>query len=166
MECLDFAAIADIDTSDAGAVCAFVKQELDRMLANGQLPGEWYALVIPEMIEAFVESPIAPRMAAAAVRGDLYRERPFVMQHQMEASGGTVLVQGIIDVFWMENDKIILLDYKTDRVKQAQELLMRYQTQLQLYADALSRVFSTDTKKMVAEEKLIYSFHLKEVVAL
>ena len=74
------------------------------------------------MIEAFVESPIAPRMAAAAVRGDLYRERPFVMQHQMEASGGTVLVQGIIDVFWMENDKIILLDYKTDRVKQAQEL--------------------------------------------
>lgn len=166
MECLDFAAIADIDTSDAGAVCAFVKQELDRMLANGQLPGEWYALVIPEMIEAFVESPIAPRMAAAAVRGDLYRERPFVMQHQMEASGGTVLVQGIIDVFWMENDKIILLDYKTDRVKQAQELLMRYQTQLQLYADALSRVFSTDTKKMVAEEKLIYSFHLKEVVTL
>ena len=60
MECLDFAAIADIDTSDAGAVCAFVKQELERMLANGQLPGEWYALVIPEMIEAFVESPIAP----------------------------------------------------------------------------------------------------------
>ena len=166
MECLDFAAIADIDTSDAGAVSAFVKQELDRMLANGQLPGEWYALVIPEMIEAFVESPIAPRMAAAAVRGDLYRERPFVMQHQMEASGGTVLVQGIIDVFWMENDKIILLDYKTDRVKQARELLMRYQTQLQLYADALSRVFSTDTKKMVAEEKLIYSFHLKEVVTL
>lgn len=106
MECLDFAAIADIDTSDAGAVCAFVKQELDRMLANGQLPGEWYALVIPEMIEAFVESPIAPRMAAAAVRGDLYRERPFVMQHQMEASGGTVLVQGIIDVFWMEMIKL------------------------------------------------------------
>ena len=104
MECLDFAAIADIDTSDAGAVSAFVKQELDRMLANGQLPGEWYALVIQEMIETFVESPIAPRMAAAAVRGDLYRERPFVMQHQMEASGGTVLVQGIIDVFWMEND--------------------------------------------------------------
>ena len=77
-----------------------------------------------------------------------------------------MLVQGIIDVFWMENDKIILLDYKTDRVKQAQELLMRYQTQLQLYADALSRVFSTDTKKMVAEEKLIYSLHLKEGVTL
>ena len=77
-----------------------------------------------------------------------------------------MLVQGIIDVFWMENDKIILLDYKTDRVKQAQELLMRYQTQLQLYADALSRVFSTDTKKMVAEEKLIYSFHIMSRIVL
>lgn len=45
MECLDFAAIADIDTSDAGAVCAFVKQELDRMLANGQLPGNGMRLL-------------------------------------------------------------------------------------------------------------------------
>ena len=99
------------------------------------------------------------------MRDDLFREKPFVMgNHEMEEE--MVLIQGIIDVFWMENDKIILLDYKTDRVKQAQELLMRYQTQLQLYADALSRVFSTDTKKMVAEEKLIYSFHLKEVVTL
>ena len=111
-------------------------------------------------------------MKAAARAGALWREQPFVLgvdareMYPEEQEGELILVQGIIDVFWMENDKIILLDYKTDRVKQAQELLMRYQTQLQLYADALSRVFSTDTKKMVAEEKLIYSFHLKEVVTL
>lgn len=166
MECLDFVALAQIDTKDPAAVSAFVRQELDRMLAAGELPGEWYALVLPEMIEAFVENPIAPRMAAAAVRGDLYREKPFVMQHSLEASAETVLVQGIIDVFWMEQDRIILLDYKTDRVKEAQELILRYQTQLDLYADALSRVFSTDTKKRKTEEKLIYSFRLKEVVTL
>lgn len=51
------------------------------------------------------------------------------------------LIQGIIDVFWIEKDGIVLLDYKTDRVQQAKELIDRYETQLKLYADALERVF-------------------------
>ena len=131
----------------------------------GKVSEDMQKLIRIPSVELFLKSQLAPRMKAAAMRDDLFREKPFVMgNHEMEEE--MVLIQGIIDVFWMENDKIILLDYKTDRVKQAQELLMRYQTQLQLYADALSRVFSTDTKKMVAEEKLIYSFHLKEVVTL
>ena len=83
-----------------------------------------------------------------------------MMQHE------DVLVQGIIDVFWLEKDRIILLDYKTDRVKTADELVMRYRTQLDLYADALTRVFSNEKRTLKAEEKLIYSFRLKEVVTL
>ena len=116
--------------------------------------------MIPAMIEGFVLSPVASRMAQAALRGDLYREKPFVMQYE------DVLVQGIIDVFWLEEDSIVLLDYKTDRVKEAQELVMRYQKQLELYADALSRVFSKEGKKIDAKERLIYSFRLQEVVNL
>ena len=165
MECLDFAAMAALDTADKNAIRQFVKAELDRMLASGELQKEWYALVRADQIEAFVADPVAKRMAEAAVRGELYRERPFVMQHAID-EGSPVLVQGIIDVFWMEDDRIILLDYKTDAVKQASELILRYQTQLNLYADALSRVFSTENKTMTAEEKLIYSFRLKEVVTL
>ena len=165
MECLDFAAIAALDTADKHAIRQFVRNELDRMLASGELQKEWYALVRADQIETFVADPVAKRMAEAAVRGDLYRERPFVMQHAID-EGSPVLVQGIIDVFWMEEDRIILLDYKTDAVKKASELKLRYQTQLNLYADALSRVFSTENKTMIAEEKLIYSFRLKEVVTL
>lgn len=160
MECLDFAAMASVDFKDEEAVRTFVKQELDRMLATGELTGEAYELVIPSMIEGFVVSDVASRMAQAALKGELYREKPFVMQHE------NVLVQGIIDVFWLEGDSIVLLDYKTDRVKNAGELVLRYQTQLDLYADALERVFSTETKKWTAREKLIYSFRLQEVVNL
>jgi len=130
------------------------------MLAEGELSGEWYELVVPSMIESFVGSPVASRMAQASLRGELYREKPFVMQHE------DVLVQGIIDVFWLEGDSIILLDYKTDRVKTAEELVLRYQTQLDLYADALERVFSNEAGKMTAREKLIYSFRLREAVYL
>ena len=160
MECLDFEALAQVDVSDTEAVKQYVRNELDRMTAEGELTVEQADLVIPAMIEGFVLSPVASRMAQAALRGDLYREKPFVMQYE------DVLVQGIIDVFWLEEESIVLLDYKTDRVREAQELVMRYQKQLELYADALSRVFSKEGKKIDAKERLIYSFRLQEVVNL
>ena len=75
-----------------------------------------------------------------------------------------VLVQGIIDVFWMEGDEIILLDYKSDRVNSSEELVMRYQTQLEIYGEALEKIFSTEDKKRIAKERLLYSFKLKEVI--
>ena len=71
-----------------------------------------------------------------------------------------VLVQGIIDVFWEEEDGIVLLDYKTDRVENAGELLMRYRAQLLLYADALDRSFAGKKVK----EILIYSFRLNQMI--
>ena len=160
MECLDFKALANVDTKDPDAVQSFVQKELDRMTASGELTIEQADLVIPAMIENFVQSDVATRMAHAALCGDLYREKPFVMQYE------DVLVQGIIDVFWLEEDSIVLLDYKTDRVKAADELVLRYQKQLELYADALSRVFSREDRQIKAKERLIYSFRLQEVVNL
>lgn len=77
------------------------------------------------------------------------------------AGSDTVLVQGIIDVFFVEEDGIVLLDYKTDRVQQAEELVKRYQAQLQLYALALGR-----TMDLPVKEILIYSFYLEKMIAL
>jgi ATP-dependent helicase/nuclease subunit A len=90
----------------------------------------------------------------------LFKEKPFVMKYQ------GVLVQGIIDVFWMEDDQLVLLDYKTDRVETAEELVVRYETQLDLYADALARIFSDEEKQVTVKERLIYSFALQEVIAV
>ena len=53
------------------------------------------------------------------------------------------------------------MDYKTDRVAEAEELLKRYRTQLDYYAQALERL----THKKV-KEKLIYSFALEEVITI
>lgn len=74
------------------------------------------------------------------------------------------LIQGIIDVFWIEDDGITVLDYKTDRVDTAQELIDRYATQLKLYADALERVFAT--RKLKVKEILIYSFWLEKLISI
>lgn len=158
MECLDFKSLCDIDTKDHVAVSAFVKKSMDEMLKKGLITDDMYRLTRPKLIEQFISSDVAARMAQADKRGDLYKEKPFVMDYE------GVLVQGIIDVFWLENDKIVLLDYKTDRVNAAKEIIDRYSTQLKLYADALGRIFSTDGQSIQADERLIYSFHLQQTI--
>ncbi len=45
-----------------------------------------------------------------------------------------ILVQGIIDVYFEEDGEIVLLDYKTDKVRNGAELKERYHAQLEYYA--------------------------------
>lgn len=159
MECMDFAAFLEIDAEDKGQVMAFVMRELERMVPT-LLTEEQRELINPSKLVAFFQSPVARRMAEADKRGDLFREKPFVMDYE------GVLLQGIIDVFWFEDDGIILLDYKTDRVQTPEELIQRYQKQLELYADALCRVFSNKEHVIEKTENLIYSFAFNNVIAL
>jgi ATP-dependent helicase/nuclease subunit A len=160
MECLDFAALAKVDPTDEAQVSDFVARELSRMEKGGEITPEMRSLVPDSMIESFAKSSIAGKMAAAALRGELFKEKPFVMEQD------GVLIQGIIDVFWFEGDHLAVLDYKTDRVASADELVMRYDTQLKLYAQALDRIFGGDAQKRTTKETYIYSFRLKEVVRL
>ena len=160
MECLDFVRMAAIDVTNPAEVRLFVQEELNRMEEKQELTEEMRSLITPEIIEKFASGNLGQRMADAAVRGELFKEKPFVMEYD------GVLVQGIIDVFWFEEDGIVVLDYKTDRVNAADELILRYQTQLELYADALERIFSTEETKRTVKEKLLYSFRLQEEIRL
>ena len=72
-----------------------------------------------------------------------------------------VILQGIIDAFIMEEDGIILVDYKTDRVKDGEELRNRYQKQIDLYSKALEQILGKKVKRRV-----LYSFSLGEEVDL
>ena len=72
-------------------------------------------------------------------------------------------MQGIIDAYFLEGDEIVLVDYKTDRVRRGEEqkLVDLYQTQLEDYAQALQRMTGRRVK-----EKYIYSFTLKKEILL
>ena len=70
-----------------------------------------------------------------------------------------MLIQGIIDAFFYEDDGIVVVDYKTDRVRYARELTDKYHAQLEYYEKALTMM----TGKRV-KEKLIYSFTLGKVI--
>ena len=74
----------------------------------------------------------------------VYREAPFAMLKQDPASGQYFVVRGILDGYLLLTDRIILFDYKTDRYTNPSELVERYQAQLALYAEALSRSYSIE----------------------
>lgn len=147
------------------------REELDawrnELADGGRIPAS-YARDLPSRgIIAFLHSSLAARMADADARGDLFREQPFVLGIEADQLGQgfpkeeTVLIQGIIDAYFVENGELVLVDYKTDRVDTAQELRDRYQIQLDLYERALSQITGLRVK-----EKLIYSIALREVVPL
>ena len=108
-------------------------------------------------ILSFLDSNVGKRVSEASKKGLLRVEQPFVLGELMQEE--TTLVQGIIDVYFEEEGELVVLDYKTDRVRYSKELIERYRTQLDYYAKALEQV----TNKRV-KEKIIYSFTLKEEI--
>ena len=79
-----------------------------------------------------------------------------------------MLIQGIIDVFFEEEDGFVVLDYKTDAVSAAAELVKRYQVQLSYYSEALDQIFGYEAgaDKKPVKERIIYSFKLGEEIWL
>ena len=124
-------------------------------------------MVKPEDIRAYLLTDLGTRMGAAFGRGELMREKPFMMGiSAKELDPGfpedeMVLVQGIVDAWFLEDDEIVLLDYKTDKVRDGKALVDRYAVQLQLYKRALEAATGKKVK-----EVYIYSFTLESVIKL
>ena len=124
-------------------------------------------LIDEEKIFAFARTDLAKRMHEAAKRGELFKEQPFVMGVPASRvdpefpESETVLVQGVIDVYFVEDDRVVVMDYKTDRVKDAPELKDRYRAQIAIYAEALEKLTAKPVKEM-----LLYSFGLNETVVV
>lgn len=110
----------------------------------------------------FLHSNLAERMRRAAREDKLHREQPFVLGVPVQggAEEDIMLVQGIIDLYFEEDDGLVLVDYKTDAANSS-ELLKRYRVQLEYYTKALEQITG-----MKVKETLIYSFSEEAVIPL
>ena len=137
-----------------------------------QLPAilgeEELSLLNKGQFQTFLSSSLGECFKKAYREKRLFREKHFMRAlpyHSLfpeRAEEDEVLLQGIIDAFIVEDDGIILVDYKTDRVKSEEELRERYQKQIMLYSDALEAILGKKVKRRV-----LYSFYLgKEVEIL
>ncbi|MCR4777605.1 MAG: helicase-exonuclease AddAB subunit AddA [Lachnospiraceae bacterium] len=143
----------------AGAGKEEVTAYIDNEVKEGRLTPEDRKAVSDYKIRTALCSSFAERMKAAYIKNVLHRESPFVI-----AVENDILIQGIIDVWWEEDDGIVLLDYKTDRVPEEggeKVLTDRYKIQLDYYERALLQ--TTDKK---VKERIIYSFGLGKEITL
>ncbi|SCZ79970.1 helicase-exonuclease AddAB subunit AddA [Pseudobutyrivibrio xylanivorans] len=159
MECFDFAR-ADYEQS--------FDEQLKYMKDVHMLSDDEQNRINTYKLKKFLSDDIAKRMSLAAEKGLLFKEKPFVfgsngrdLFDDQTASDELILVQGIIDVFFQEDDGIVLLDYKTDRVDEDNQLVLRYEKQLQLYKSAIEKAYNTPVKEM-----LLYSFALEKGVTI
>ena len=135
-------------------------EQLPAILDEEELP-----LLNKEQFQTFLSSSLGECFKKAYREKRLFRENHFMRAlpyHSLfpeRPEEDEVLLQGIIDAFIVEDDGIILVDYKTDRVKNEEELRERYRKQIMLYSDALEAILGKKVKRRV-----LYSFYLgKEV---
>ena len=134
----------------------FLSSRYSSSLSSSQRP-----MVIPAPAMSWTAMSRAARCKA------LFKEQPFVLGidaseiYPQDQSGEKILVQGIIDVYFGESDGLVVLDYKTDKVRSAGELKEKYHAQLDYYARALTQLTGKPVK-----EKIIYSFTLGEEIAV
>lgn len=156
MELIDF---TDLETS----IASRRREMVDKLF----LSKEEDDLVRNDRIEHFMESNVARRMSEAARKGLLYKEQPFVISvpassvEQGFPETENVLVQGVVDVYFEEDDGIVILDYKTDNVDTLDELAERYKAQLDYYEKAISLLEGKRVK-----EKIIYSFKFGKEISI
>lgn len=145
----------------------FLRNVIDENVNEGKISREDASLVDLTKCEKFLHSQLAGRMVAAAKREQLFKEQPFFMGvsakelNEQFPEEEMILVQGVIDAYFEENGTVVIMDYKTDRVKTADELVKRYHAQLEIYARAITQI----TGKPVSD-LYIYSFVLDREIPL
>ena len=98
---------------------------------------------------------------------EIHKESPFYTYIPVKdiygiESDEKVLVQGIIDLYYIDkDDKLVLLDYKTDYVSSKEELVEKYKVQLIIYKKALE-----ESLKQEVKEVYIYSVYLNEEIQI
>ncbi len=126
----------------------------------------------PEDIKAFFDCDVSKRCVACG-RENIYKEHPIF--HKLDVSklsakelglseneqfdDASPYIQGIADMFFIENGEIVLVDYKSDSFSDEEKLSDNYSFQLNLYKDALETAFGTRVKEMY-----IYSFRLRKMI--
>lgn len=139
------------------------KDNLDKEIANlvsgGFITEEQGKSLDKKRLASFFNSPLAKRMFNS---DKIYREikvSTFLSANEVYGIdfADKILVQGIADCVFEESGKLVLVDYKTDRVKDENELLERYKKQLTFYKYAIEK-----TLKMPVKEVMLYSFYLEK----
>ncbi len=140
-------------------------KEVERLTDLGYFTENEALTIDTGKIKNFFKSDIYARMEKSP---NVMREKKFAVlvpasrfnpDLPPELAKETVLIQGIADCVFVENDKLVIVDYKTDRTTVEEELINRHKAQLMTYAEALSQVLGMEVKAAY-----VYAFSLDKEI--
>lgn len=136
-----------------------IESEVKRLIDKCFITERQAEVLDKNKLRAFFNSDIARRMLNSPA---VYRElkvTSLIPACELEDTKfeDKILVQGIADCIFEENGELVLVDYKTDYVKSADELLDLYKKQLAFY-----RIAAEKTLNKPVKQALLYSFSLSE----
>ena len=143
-----------------------IAAQLDDMVRREIFRPEEIQAVRAKDISAFFRSPLGMRLRHAK---QVYRELPFSRMldakrfyPEVQEEGQKIFSQGIIDLLFRDaDDKLILVDYKTDRDTHPERAKNRYQLQITLYSEAVEQILGA-----AIDEKYLYLLHDGTIVAM
>lgn len=149
-----------------------IEKMIIKLEEGGKINKETVEAVVIEDFVAFTKSNLYRRMKRAHENNLLYRERSFMMgvyanhleTYKDSGSNEIILVQGILDVCFVENGKYVIADYKTDKVDTMQSLVDKYAVQLNSYREAVNRIENPHSEEEIVSEMIIYSVKLGEEI--
>jgi len=135
-----------------------IDAQLDFMEKRRMITTEQRQAVPAKKLFEFFDGPLGRRMLAAR---RVWREERFTLLVPSEEIGAAhserkILLQGMIDGFFEERDgKVVLIDFKTDRIGAGgpEAICRRYAYQLELYRRAIKQVYGFDV-----EQSYLYLF--------
>lgn len=134
-----------------------VQKEIRRLVEQRFLTEEQAEAVPPVKLLRFFQSELGQRVLAAEkpVREFKFSVLEDGGQYDAELAGEQLLLQGVTDCCILEKDGLVILDFKSDRVKEGEEAerAEHYRGQMEAYSRALSRIFNLPVK-----ERILYFF--------
>lgn len=153
-----------IQFADYEKAKADLESEIERLTAKGLLTAQQAKGINRKALKGFFESRLFARIVASPL---VMREKKFtlevpiseVYEELSDFSGEKMMIQGIADCAFLENGELVVVDYKTDALKNETDFIVKYASQVLLYKKALSECTGYNVKSAV-----LYSFHLgKEI---
>ncbi len=144
-----------------------IEEELLRLYEWQYISKREYKAVNKAKLKAFFESEIFARIKKSSL---VKREMRFLTELDIgkiepelkdKFADEKIIVQGAMDICFLEPDGVVILDFKTDRVETGEELKHAYGEQLNIYALACEKIFRKPVK-----QKIIYSFALSKEIDL
>ena len=167
METLDFNKISTVEE---------IKEQINDFIKKSIITEKQSTAINPYKIYKFFKSHIGQRMLKSnfvkreqAIYAQIKLKDVYIYEDLLDEENSkfyddeSIMLRGIIDAYFEEDEKIVIVDYKTDFVtdENKEEVINRYKKQLDLYADVMKNLTGKEVK-----EKYIYLFGIDEGVSI